>query len=157
MQPIIVICGATASGKSNIAIDVAKQRNGVIINADAMQVYRELSIITARPTDTQLALAEHRGYGVMSACDIGSAMKWLAQAQQDIEATWHAGKIPIITGGTGLYIKTLMEGLSPVPVIDAAAKQYAQQLWDTHGDAALKEMDFDMWGRLTHGIYAHYL
>jgi tRNA dimethylallyltransferase len=113
----LLIAGPTASGKSALALKLAKERDGVIINADALQVYRELRILSARPTDEELHEAPHKLYGHMSGLDNYSVAQWLADAKREIEAAWAARKLPIITGGTGLYFKALEEGLAEVPPI----------------------------------------
>jgi tRNA dimethylallyltransferase len=113
----LLIAGPTASGKSALALKLAKERDGVIINADALQVYRELRILSARPTDEELHEAPHKLYGHMSGLDSYSVAQWLADAKREIEAAWAARKLPIITGGTGLYFKALEEGLAEVPPI----------------------------------------
>lgn len=113
----LLIAGPTASGKSALALKLAKERDGVIINADALQVYRELRILSARPTDEELHEAPHKLYGHMSGLDSYSVAQWLADAKREIEAAWAARKLPIVTGGTGLYFKALEEGLAEVPPI----------------------------------------
>lgn len=151
MRSIIIICGATASGKSLHAMDIAKSSRGVIINADAMQVYRELRILTARPTEQQESEVPHRVYGVISAQEKCSAAKWLQLAKGAIDEAHGNKKIPLIVGGTGLYIKTLMEGLSPIPDVSDDAQQQASALWKEQGARALKERDTVMSARLKPG------
>ena len=116
-KPALLIAGPTASGKSALALKMAKERGGVIINADALQVYRELRILSARPTDAELHEAPHRLYGHVSGLDGYSVASWLADAKREIEAAWAAGKLPIITGGTGLYFMALEQGLAEVPPV----------------------------------------
>ena len=94
MDPVIIICGPTASGKSGYALDIAQSMRGVIINADAMQVYRELRILTARPTEEQVSSVPHRLYGVMSAREKCSVAKWLELAKVSIDETLVAGNAP---------------------------------------------------------------
>ena len=115
MNSVIVIAGATASGKSKLALDIAKDAGGVIINADAMQVYADISILSARPSDTDLCEAPHRLYGFLSSDESCSAARWSALAAAEIQAAWAAGYLPIVVGGTGLYLSALMDGLSPIP------------------------------------------
>src|SRR5665213_2425553 len=113
MNPtVVIVCGPTASGKSARAIEIAQARSGVIINADAMQVYRELKVLTARPKEAEERNVPHRLYGVLPASEACSVAKWLALAKASIDETLGSGKLPVVTGGTGLYLKTLMEGLS---------------------------------------------
>ncbi len=113
----LLIAGPTASGKSALALTLARERDGVIINADALQVYRELRILSARPTDEELHTAPHRLYGHVSGLDSYSVAHWLADAKREIESAWAAGKLPIITGGTGMYFMALEKGLAEVPPI----------------------------------------
>lgn len=138
------MCGPTASGKSARALDIAQEAGGVIINADAMQVYRELRIITARPTLSDEARAPHQLYGVLPSAESCSAAKWLALAGEAIEGAWRNGTLPIITGGTGLYLKALTEGLSPIPDTPEAARAEATRLYAEQGADALRERDPQM-------------
>ena len=116
-KSVLLIAGPTASGKSALALRLAKEREGVIINADALQVYRELRILSARPTDEEQHEAPHRLYGHVSGHDGYSVAHWLADAKREIEAAWALHKLPIITGGTGLYFMALEQGLAEVPPI----------------------------------------
>ncbi len=120
---VLLIAGATASGKSALALAMARARNGVIINADSMQVYRELRILSARPTAEDEGLAQHRLYGHMTGAMPYSVAQWLQDAAHEIESCWVSGKLPIICGGTGLYFKALEEGLSAVPPIRAEIRE----------------------------------
>jgi tRNA dimethylallyltransferase len=113
----ILIAGPTASGKSALGLKLAQERNGVIINADSMQVYADLSLLTARPSPDDLAQARHAMYGFVAATDAYSVGRWLIDASQAINEARSQGKTPIILGGTGLYFLGLLEGLSPVPEI----------------------------------------
>lgn len=111
----ILIAGPTASGKSALAIRLAQRHRGVVINADSRQVYRELSILTARPGLQDLQAAPHRLYGYVGGGEPYSVGRWLADVQQALAACWQSGDMPIVTGGTGLYFKALLEGLAPIP------------------------------------------
>ena len=116
-KPVLIVCGPTASGKSALALDIARKFDGVIINADSMQVYRELRILTARPSLCDEARAPHRLYGIASVTDPFSAGRWRELAGAEIDAAHRADKLPIVCGGTGLYLKALTEGLSEMPDI----------------------------------------
>src|SRR5437763_5225267 len=116
--PLVVIAGPTASGKSALALALAQQISGVIVNADSAQVYRDLRILSAAPTEAECALAEHRLYGVQDGALPCSAAEWAAMARREIEDIQEAGRTPILTGGTGLYLRTLVDGIAPVPAID---------------------------------------
>ena len=113
--PVVIITGPTASGKSALALSAASQFNGEVINADSMQVYAELSVLTARPSLDDEVKIPHHLYGVLSGSDVCSAGRWLGMAIDKIKEVHKRGKLPIICGGTGLYLKVLREGISPVP------------------------------------------
>ncbi|MBO0743290.1 MAG: tRNA (adenosine(37)-N6)-dimethylallyltransferase MiaA, partial [Hyphomicrobiaceae bacterium] len=113
----ILIAGPTASGKSRLALALAERCAGVVINADSMQVYRELSILTARPTAQEEARAPHALYGFVDGAEGYSAGRYAADAARAIAEARSVGGVPIVVGGTGLYFKALLEGLSPVPAI----------------------------------------
>jgi len=120
----ILIAGPTASGKSAFALDLAERRRGMIINADSMQVYRELRIVTARPAEVDQARAPHRLYGFRSGAAPYSVAQWLDDAAGAISEARAQSVIPIFVGGTGLYFKALLEGLSPVPEIPHDIRSY---------------------------------
>lgn len=118
LSKIHIVAGPTASGKSARAIELAHQQNGVILNADATQCYADLQILSARPDAEELAQAEHRLYGIWSGDKVASVGDWLEAITPEIEQCWEENRLPIICGGTGFYLKALMEGLSPIPDID---------------------------------------
>ncbi|WP_282607374.1 tRNA (adenosine(37)-N6)-dimethylallyltransferase MiaA [Pelagibius sp. Alg239-R121] len=154
-RPVVLVSGPTASGKSGLAADAAAAFGGVVINADSMQVYRELSIITARPGASELAKAPHRLYGVLSGAERCSAARWRELALAEIEAAFAAGKLPIVVGGTGLYLRTLEEGLAPVPEIPEQVRLDTRAHFDAIGPEAfyaeLAECDPNMAARLNVG------
>ncbi len=113
----ILIAGPTASGKSAAALALAERLGGTVINADSMQVYRELAILTARPSEVDLARAPHRLYGTVPARDAYSVGRWVADAAAAIYDAQTERRVPILVGGTGLYFKALLEGLARVPDI----------------------------------------
>ena len=115
----VLIAGPTASGKSALALEVARRHDGVIVNADSMQVYGALSILSARPSKDEMAGVEHRLYGHVDAAQPYSVAAWLDEARVALNAIRSSGRTAIFVGGTGLYFKALEEGLSPVPEIDA--------------------------------------
>ena len=117
LPPVVMVTGPTAGGKSRLALDLADEFGGSVINADALQVYRELEILTARPDAAALARAPHRLYGVLPASEVCSAGRWLALALAEIEAARQADRLPIVVGGTGLYLQALERGLSAIPSI----------------------------------------
>ena len=115
-SPAIVIAGPTASGKSEFAIALCKEINGTVINFDSMQVYKELSILTARPDSISESIVPHKLYGYMSGKNRCSAVLWKNKALEEIKLSLKLGRVPILVGGSGLYIKTLIDGLSDVPI-----------------------------------------
>lgn len=118
----ILIGGPTASGKSALALALAQALGGVIVNADSMQLYRELSILTARPEAADEAAVPHRLYGILPACQPGSAGFWRRRALEEMAAAWDAGRRPVVVGGTGLYLRVLEAGIAPVPDIPPAIR-----------------------------------
>lgn len=135
-RPAVVICGPTASGKSGLALAVARELGGVVINADSMQVYDALPLLTARPAAADLEAAPHRLYGVLPPTETCSAARWRDMAAAEMEAARAAGRLPILCGGTGLYLKTLMEGLSPIPDIPEEIRAAARARLAEMGNAA---------------------
>lgn len=113
----ILIAGPTASGKSALALTLAGALEGVVINADSMQVYADLRVLTARPAPEEEALAPHRLYGSVDGAVNYSVGRWLADAEAVLAETRAAGRVPIFVGGTGLYFKALIEGLSAIPPV----------------------------------------
>ncbi|MFL5260392.1 MAG: tRNA (adenosine(37)-N6)-dimethylallyltransferase MiaA [Hyphomicrobiales bacterium] len=143
----LLIAGPTASGKSALALELARERNGVVINADSMQVYRELRILTARPTPEEEALSPHRLYGQISGFEPWSVALWLEAARREIEAAWAAGMLPVVVGGTGLYFKALERGLADIPPIpDAIRAKWRRAEGDLH--SALRACDPESASRL---------
>lgn len=133
---VIIIAGVTASGKSARALNHAQQHNGVVINADSQQVYAGIPIITAQPTQEEQRCVPHRLYGHISPTQALSAGAWREHAITAIEETLAAGKLPIVTGGTGLYLKTLMQGLSPIPDVPPEYRQQATIMLEEEGREA---------------------
>lgn len=117
MTKPILIAGPTASGKSALAVAIAQRVGGVVINADSMQVYRELSVLTARPTPADTALVPHVLYGHVAGVEGYSAGRYVREASAAIEQARAEGRPAIVVGGTGLYFKALLDGLSPVPEV----------------------------------------
>jgi tRNA dimethylallyltransferase len=113
----ILIAGPTASGKSALAIRLAQRLGGLVINTDSMQVYRDLRIITARPSVEEEASAPHALFGTEDGAENFSTGRWLVAAQREYERAQAAGLIPIFVGGTGLYFKALTQGLSDIPAV----------------------------------------
>ncbi len=123
----VLIAGPTASGKSALALMLAEKLGGAVINADAMQIYRELPILSARPTRDEEARAPHYLYGCVSVFEPYSVGRWLAAARLALDEVRSKGLLPIVTGGTGLYFAALLNGLSPIPEIHASIRVEARQ------------------------------
>ncbi|PZP14328.1 MAG: tRNA (adenosine(37)-N6)-dimethylallyltransferase MiaA, partial [Sphingomonas hengshuiensis] len=138
---IALIAGPTASGKSAMALTLAERDNGVIINADSAQVYADLRVLSARPSLTEEARVPHRLFGHVAANDGYSAAAWAGDARAAIAAVHRAGQLPILVGGTGLYLRTLLDGIAPVPPIDPAIRAEVRALPVTTAYAALGEAD----------------
>lgn len=124
--PVVIVTGPTAGGKSGLALELAEAFDGVVINADSMQVYRDLEILTARPGSAALARAPHRLYGTLAGHERCSAGRWRALALAEIAAAQAAGKLPLVVGGSGLYLRALIEGLAEVPEVPAALREAAE-------------------------------
>lgn len=123
LPKLALIAGPTASGKSALALALAERTGGTIINADSAQVYRDLRILTARPPADEEARAPHRLFGHVDAADAGySAARWAAEARAAIGEAVAQGRRPILVGGTGLYLRTLLDGIAAVPPIDPAVR-----------------------------------
>ena len=137
MPSIILIAGPTASGKSALALTLAEQRGGTIINADSMQVYRDLRIITARPTPDEERRAPHRLYGHIDAAENYSVGRWCSEAAAELAAAKADNRVVIIVGGTGLYFNALSRGLAAVPPIPAAIRDEVRARLAGEGVAAL--------------------
>lgn len=130
---VIVVAGPTASGKSALAIDLALKYNGVIINADASQLYWDIPIISAAPDENDKAKVEHLLYGILEADEKNSVSDWIKLAIAAIRKVWAEGKLPIVTGGTGFYLESLINGISPIPETKPAVKQKVAKMFDDLG------------------------
>jgi tRNA dimethylallyltransferase len=133
----ILIAGPTASGKSALALELAECFGGVVINADSMQVYRELRILTARPTPEDEARAPHALYGHVPGAEAYSVGRWSAEAAEAIARARQEGRRPIVVGGTGLYFRALLDGLSPIPATPPEIRDAWRRRAAEEGAAAL--------------------
>jgi tRNA dimethylallyltransferase len=133
----ILIAGPTASGKSALALAVAERHGGVVVNADSMQVYRDLRIITARPGVADEARVPHRLYGHVDAAENYSVGRWCQDARAVLEEAKRSGRVPVLVGGTGLYFKALTQGLSAVPPTPPDIRAAVRARCDTEGAIAL--------------------
>lgn len=137
-----LIAGPTASGKSALALALAERHAATIINADALQVYADLRTLTARPSPDEEAQAPHQLFGHVDAADTGyNAARWAAEAEAAVFAAIAEGRLPILVGGTGLYLRTLLEGIAPLPPIDPAIRTEVRALPVAEAHAALTRED----------------
>lgn len=141
----ILIAGPTASGKSALALRLARERGGIVVNADSMQVYAELEILSARPTPAEMGDVAHRLYGHVAMHEGYSVGRFVREAEAVLADLTAQGQLPIFVGGTGLYLKALLEGLSPVPAIPPAIREHwraeADRLGPSKLHRTLAEMD----------------
>ena len=145
-SPVALIAGPTASGKSDLAVRLAQAlahegRRGVVINADSAQVYADLRILSARPDEADMGGIEHRLFGAWDGAQPCSAADWAEAAKREIAALHSEGAVPILCGGTGLYMRTLLEGIAPIPPIDPAIREAVRALDQSAARAALEAED----------------
>ncbi len=151
-RPIVgVIAGPTAGGKSALAIDLARRLDGVIINADASQLYADLRVVTARPSVADEALVPHRLYGVLAADDVASAARWAALARAEVDTVVASGRLPLLVGGAGLYLAALLDGLAAVPAIDPSVRALVRAMSVAERADALASADPAAHSRLDPG------
>jgi tRNA dimethylallyltransferase len=139
--PVALIAGPTASGKSSLAMALAERSNGVVINADSAQVYRDLAIVTARPSSAEEARVPHCLYGYRDGASACSAADWADDARGEIEEAHRVGRLPVLVGGTGLYLRTVLEGIAPVPDIDPDVRSQVRSLDTAAAFSALTQED----------------
>ena len=123
-RSVLIIAGPTASGKSRLAIDAARAFNGVVLNCDAMQIYKDIPIIAATPSEEEKSLAEHRLFELYDAEKRGNVVEWLDLCVAEIRALWNEQKLPIVVGGTGMYIDALINGVTPIPEVPSEIRQH---------------------------------
>jgi len=136
--PIRLIAGPTASGKSALALRLARETGAVIVNADSMQVYADLRLLTARPSPEEEAQAEHRLYGVADAAEAWSVGRWLRAAMAVLEELRREGRPAIVVGGTGLYFRALTQGLADIPAVPDAVRAALTDRFDADGEPAFR-------------------
>jgi len=146
--PLALIAGPTASGKSALALGLAERAGGTVINADSAQVYRDLRLVSARPSEAEEARAPHRLYGTRDGADSCSAAEWAADAKAAIAEAHKEGRLPILVGGTGLYIRTLIDGIAPVPEIDPRVRATVRAMAVDEAHAALGVEDAEAAARI---------
>ena len=151
--PLALIAGPTASGKSDLAVRLAvaiqaQGRAAVVINADSAQVYADLAVLSARPSGEEMQNVPHRLFGTWDGSMACSAADWAKAAKSEIESAVAAGAVPILVGGTGLYLRTLLDGIAPVPSIDPDVRRWARQLSLEEARTALQQEDPEAAARL---------
>ena len=139
IAPVTLIGGATASGKSRLALDLARASDAVIINADSQQLYADLRVLTARPEPDETAQAEHRLYGVADATDAWSVGKWLRAAEALLNEYGPARRPLIFVGGTGLYFNALTRGLADIPPVPPEVRAETDARFAAEGEAAFRQ------------------
>jgi tRNA dimethylallyltransferase len=149
--PLALIAGPTASGKSALALALAERSGGAVINADSAQVYRDLPVLSAAPSDEELARAEHRLYGILDGAVPCSAAHWSEMARREIADVHAGGRLPVLVGGTGLYLRTLLEGIAPVPEIDPEVRRRVRAAAVEDNRAKLEAFDPQAAARLKPG------
>ena len=127
-KKVLILFGPTASGKSNLALKVSSNVDATIINADSLQIYKNLRILTSRPTVEDEKKVVHKLYGVMDGVDNCSVAYWLELVKKEIQKCWDRNKLPIVVGGTGMYLKALMEGISEIPSIPNSIKLETEEI-----------------------------
>lgn len=142
-EPVALIAGPTASGKTALALELAKRTPCVIINADSAQVYADLPILSAQPTAAEMDSAPHRLFGYIDGEDPCSAVRWAQDARAAIADAHAAARLPVLVGGTGLYIRTLIEGIAPMPPIGDAVRARVRALSTAQAWEALLSEDPD--------------
>ncbi|VXC52393.1 tRNA (adenosine(37)-N6)-dimethylallyltransferase MiaA [Sphingomonas sp. 8AM] len=145
---LALIAGPTASGKSALAVELAERIGGTVINADASQVYRDLRVLSARPSPADEARVPHRLFGYVDGAEACSAARWAADAAAEVRRVHSAGGVPVLVGGTGLYLRTLLDGIAPVPEIDANVRAAVRALPVAEAHAALSREDPEAAARL---------
>jgi tRNA dimethylallyltransferase len=139
LPPVILIGGPTASGKSALALRLAERIGAEIVNADALQLYRDLCILSARPSPEEAARAPHHLFGHVDAAEGWSVGRWLTAASQTLAAVAARGRPAVVVGGTGLYFRALTHGLAEIPPVPAASRREAREVLDRLGEAGFRE------------------
>lgn len=138
-NPVLIIAGPTASGKSALAIDMAKAQNGVVINCDAMQIYKDIPIIAATPDAKEKKQAEHRLYELYDCSVRGNVVDWLNLCVAEIKKLWADNRLPVVVGGTGFYIDALINGVTPIPEVPLKVRNTIRERLQKEGLEKLYE------------------
>ena len=140
MREVLIITGPTASGKTRLALKKAKELNGIIINCDSLQVYKDLKILTAFPSNEEFTSYPHKLFGYLNYDEKISAVDWAKSASKEIENSFSIGKLPIISGGTGFYLNILINGISPIPEVSIQNREIANKLAISDFDSLCNEL-----------------
>lgn len=143
-KPVALIAGPTASGKTALALSLARRHDVIIINADSAQVYRDLPVLSAQPTDDEMASAPHKLFGYLDGSEACSAARWAGDAKAAIAEAHQLGRLPVLVGGTGLYLRTLLDGIAPIPEIDANVRIGVRGMSTDQAAKALSHEDADL-------------
>jgi tRNA dimethylallyltransferase len=136
-KPVALIAGPTASGKTALALALTKQRSVTVINADSAQVYANLPVLSAQPTAAEMASAPHRLFGYLDGREACSAARWATDAKVAIAEAHEGDRLPVLVGGTGLYLRTLLDGIAPIPEIDADVRAEVRAMATADAQEAL--------------------
>jgi tRNA dimethylallyltransferase len=140
-KPVALIAGPTASGKTALALSLAQRRDVTIINADSAQVYANLPILSAQPSKAEMDSAPHRLFGYLDGRETSSAARWASDAKAEIAKAHDAARLPVLVGGTGLYLRTLLDGIAPIPEIDPAVRANVRAMSTADAQSALSNED----------------
>ncbi|MDX2082888.1 MAG: tRNA (adenosine(37)-N6)-dimethylallyltransferase MiaA [Rickettsiales bacterium] len=143
-EKILIISGATACGKSNLALQLAQKKDVAIINADALQIYQGLPILSSQPNEADQKKVKHFLYSHFQAQETSSVGIWLKLIKPIIEEVWNNNKLPVIVGGSGMYLAKLVEGISEIPEIDEPIKKAARQLYEEIGHSEFQKKLIDL-------------
>ena len=147
-KPVALIAGPTASGKTALALTLAQRHDVTIINADSAQVYSDLPILSAQPSADEIASAPHRLFGYLDGAESCSAAHWAQDAEAAIKEAHDNNRLPVLVGGTGLYLRTLLDGIAPIPKIDEETRRTIRMMTTADAAVALQHEDPDLAHRL---------
>lgn len=152
-NPVLIIAGPTASGKSSLAIAAAQALNGVVLNCDSMQIYKDIPIIAATPNAWEKAQVEHRLFEFYDVTKRGNVVEWLELCVAEIQKLWTEGRLTVVVGGTGMYIDALINGITPIPEVKPEVRQNLRMRLQNEGlirlYAELKEKDAEIAQKLS--------
>lgn len=151
-NPVLIIAGPTASGKSALAIAAARALNGVVLNCDSMQIYKDIPIIAATPNACEKQQVEHRLFEIYDVEKRGNVVEWLDLCVAEIKKLWAEGRLPVVVGGTGMYIDALINGVTPIPEVNQQVRKKLKERLQTDGlqqlYIELKEQDAEIAAKL---------